>query len=273
MDSKKFSISAVIPAFNASKSIERCLESVLRQTFPVFEIIVINDGSTDNTVDVIFDFVEKHHITNLKIINQQNSGVSSARNAGMKAASGNWIALLDSDDEWLPNKLERQIEVLNQNPEIDFIGTGRNGEFLKKIGFKKIGSLTKVTAKQLLIKYVFATPTVLLKKSVLVNQKIQFDSNQSHTEDNKFFIAFCNNNSCYLLNESLVLTGGGKQHIGHSGLSSNITKMEIGELRNLVFAYKNNVINFVELFFLALLSGIRYFRRIFIFKIVPIFAR
>ena len=105
-------ISAVIPAYNSEATIGRAIESVLRQTRPADEILVIDDGSTDNTADVIGSYGDKVHL-----IQQQNAGASVARNAGINAATGDWIAFLDADDEWLPSKLKLQTEHLQRNPD------------------------------------------------------------------------------------------------------------------------------------------------------------
>jgi len=101
------SISVIIPTFNRAKLLKRAIHSVLNQTRQPGEIIVIDDGSTDETAEMIArEFPAVHYIF------QQNKGVSSARNRGIDAATGEWIALLDSDDEWLPKKLQKQVELL-----------------------------------------------------------------------------------------------------------------------------------------------------------------
>jgi glycosyltransferase involved in cell wall biosynthesis len=106
-------ISAVIPAYNAAAYIERAIRSVLAQSRAADEIIIIDDGSTDNTVQVVQRFADK-----VKLIQQPNAGVSAARNAGIRAACGDWIAFLDADDEWLPEYLKAQSEVLSRNPHL-----------------------------------------------------------------------------------------------------------------------------------------------------------
>ncbi|MEN8127780.1 MAG: glycosyltransferase family A protein [Planctomycetota bacterium] len=109
----KITISAVIPAYNAEKYIARAIDSVLAQTCPVNEIIVVDDGSTDNTAAIIKGYGDK-----VRYIYQPNAGVSAARNAGIEAATGNWIAFLDADDEWLPKKIELQVESLKKCPDL-----------------------------------------------------------------------------------------------------------------------------------------------------------
>jgi glycosyltransferase involved in cell wall biosynthesis len=109
-------ISVVIPAYNVENVISRTIESVLAQTHPANEIIVVDDGSTDNTVEAVRRFGDK-----VILIEQKNAGASSARNTGIKAAKSQWIALLDADDEWLEKKLELQIDLLKQNPDLNWI--------------------------------------------------------------------------------------------------------------------------------------------------------
>jgi len=109
------SISVIIPTYNRAHTLPRALHSVLKQDHPVHEIIVVDDGSNDNTAQII-----AKNFPSVHLIKQKNQGVSAARNSGIQAATGTWIALLDSDDCWLPSKLSRQIEVLekNSNPMI-----------------------------------------------------------------------------------------------------------------------------------------------------------
>jgi glycosyltransferase involved in cell wall biosynthesis len=110
---KEFHISVVIPAYNAGAFIERAVRSVLAQSRPADEIIVVDDGSRDNTADVVGRFSDQ-----VKLIRQANAGVSAARNAGICAAAGDWITFLDADDEWLPDYLKKQIELLSRNPHL-----------------------------------------------------------------------------------------------------------------------------------------------------------
>jgi glycosyltransferase involved in cell wall biosynthesis len=114
-------ISVIIPAYNAAAYIERALRSVLNQSRPAEEIIVVNDGSTDATSEILRRYEGK-----IRIIEQANAGVSAARNAGIRAATGDWIAFLDADDEWLPEKLRLQSELLAANPTLCWI----TGNFL-----------------------------------------------------------------------------------------------------------------------------------------------
>ena len=119
-------ISVIIPTFNRIGLLQRAIDSVLSQSLKPYEIIVVDDGSTDGTGDII-----KQKYKSIKIIQQKNSGVSAARNNGIKHAKGDWIALLDSDDEWNKDKIGQQVNRLTDNPKYKFCHTNeiwiRNG--------------------------------------------------------------------------------------------------------------------------------------------------
>ncbi len=111
-------VSVIIPAYNAAPFIRRAVESALAQTWPHKEILVINDGSTDDTGSIL-----KHYEQVVRIFDQRNGGLSNARNRGIKESNGEYIAFLDADDYWKPKKLERQVEILKNNPDIGFCST------------------------------------------------------------------------------------------------------------------------------------------------------
>ncbi|CAD5937884.1 glycosyltransferase [Planktothrix agardhii] len=106
-------ISVIIPAYNAEKTIEETIYSVLNQTFFDLELIVINDGSKDSTLEIISKFTEPR----LKVFSYPNSGANYARNRGLEKASGEYISFIDADDLWTPDKLELQLKALQENPE------------------------------------------------------------------------------------------------------------------------------------------------------------
>ncbi len=117
MNSPKVSI--VIPAYNVEAYILDTLRSVIDQTFLDFEVLVVNDGSTDRTSEVITQFIQQD--SRFKILHKPNGGLSSARNFGIRHAEGKYIALLDGDDLYLPNKLATHIEVLDRNPSVGVV--------------------------------------------------------------------------------------------------------------------------------------------------------
>lgn len=112
-------VSVIIPTYNREKTIKRCIDSIANQSIPPDEIIVVDDGSTDNTLEILNRFYP-----DIKIIKQNHKGAQAARNAGIRAAQGEYIAFLDSDDEWLPDKLEWQVKELKRNPDAVICGDG-----------------------------------------------------------------------------------------------------------------------------------------------------
>jgi glycosyltransferase involved in cell wall biosynthesis len=137
------SVSVIIPTYNASKYIRDALDSVIAQTYPVHEVIVVDDGSTDNTRDIVKSYVRPktedqrpktlhptpltlhHNSTTISYIYQENNGPAAARNTGIRAATGDYIAFLDADDTWLPEKIEIQLAKLKENPEYALVHTNR----------------------------------------------------------------------------------------------------------------------------------------------------
>ena len=119
-------ISVIIPTYNRKHTLQRAIDSVLAQTFKPFEIIIVDDGSKDGTKEWLL-----LNYPSVQYIHQPNNGVSSARNKGIQISQGSWIALLDSDDEWMPEKLEYQSRFLEMNRDSSFCHTNeiwiRNG--------------------------------------------------------------------------------------------------------------------------------------------------
>lgn len=108
-------VSVVIPAYNAAWCVRTAIDSVLAQDWRDFELIVVDDGSTDDTAAVLASYGER-----LRVVAQPNGGLSSARNAGIHAATGELVAFLDADDAWLPAKLARQVELMRSRPALGF---------------------------------------------------------------------------------------------------------------------------------------------------------
>ena len=106
-------ISVVVPAYNAAGYLGRALASIDAQTYPVTEIVVVDDGSTDETAELV-----RSHFPHVRYIQQNNAGVAAARNHGIQVAHGDWIAFLDADDDWLPNRIADQCEILQRHPDL-----------------------------------------------------------------------------------------------------------------------------------------------------------
>lgn len=111
---KKNLVSVIIPANNGEKYLAEAFESVFNQTYTNYEVIIVDDGSTDHTMQIIENYERP-----LSLIRQRHLGAGAARNSGVRNSQGEFIAFLDQDDYWISTKLENQISVLNNNPEID----------------------------------------------------------------------------------------------------------------------------------------------------------
>ena len=113
-------VSVILPVFNGAATIVNALGSVFAQSFTDFEIVVVDDGSTDDTASVLAEYRDRIHV-----VSQSNRGLSAARNAGVRASSGGeYLAFIDDDDEWMPEKLARCVDELDQDPSCALAYTG-----------------------------------------------------------------------------------------------------------------------------------------------------
>lgn len=112
-------VTAIIPMYNGERFVRDSVESVLSQTYSAIEILVVDDGSTDRSIDVLAKYAGR-----LRLIRQPNAGVANARNAGVEASRGEIVAFLDQDDWWQPTKIEKQVSVFVSDPEVTLVHTG-----------------------------------------------------------------------------------------------------------------------------------------------------
>ncbi len=252
-------ISVIIPLYNAEKTILTTLNSIRAQTVnkKEFEIIIINDGSTDRSKKIVELFINDNQDLNIKFLEQPNGGVSKARNAGLQVASGAFIALLDSDDEWLPEKTEKQLKLLkDENLNIDFIATRRNSSKILP-PYRVKDNLAEITFGKLLLRNEAQPSTVIFKRKVLENTGF-FNEDQRYAEDLNYWMKISKNNKMFILNESLLIADGGRRTFGVSGLSANLSAMEKGFQRNLREMYALKNINFIQYLLLKAFYKVKY---------------
>lgn len=178
-------ISVVIPAYNAGSTISETIDSVLEQTYQNFEIIVINDGSIDDTKFILNNYSKKDK--RVKIYTQENGGVSKARNNGIEKSTGLYISFLDADDLYDSNFLEKMFKKINKK-EADVCYCG----FDSIPEPRKLKMFNRFTDKKVLINYIKGkipvhTNTWLIKKKFIENKKIEFPEDISWGEDLEFF--------------------------------------------------------------------------------------
>jgi glycosyltransferase involved in cell wall biosynthesis len=182
---KNSTISVIIPTYNRANLIEKAIKSVLKQTYQDFEIIIVDDGSTDNTEEIIRGFKDKR----VKYIKKykKNRGISVARNIGIKIARGKYIAFLDSDDEWFPEKLNKQIKILQDgSPELGVVYSiscyiDESGKNINKLRNSK--KVEGYIYEDLLGKNYVGTPSTVLIRKECFHQVGLFDDLLNAQED------------------------------------------------------------------------------------------
>ncbi len=198
-------ISVIIPTYNRKKYLKKALKSVLEQTYLPGEIIVVDDGSTDGTETWL-----KKKYPLVTLVQQPNRGVSAARNAGIEKSKGDWIALLDSDDEWLPHKLEEQVKELERNISYNFCHTNeiwiRNGKRVnQRKKHQKYGGLI---FDKCLDMCRISPSSVLIKKSIF-NAVGLFDTSLPICEDFDLWLRITAKHPVLFLDKPLLVKYGG----------------------------------------------------------------
>jgi glycosyltransferase involved in cell wall biosynthesis len=183
-------VSIVIPCYNVQNYIELCLESVISQTYKDYEIIIVDDGSTDSTSAIINSFRTKHKdLIELKYIYQTNKGVSSARNRGIKESSGEYIAFIDSDDKWREDSLEKKMKLfMSNNISCVYSDVMLNYPNDNQISIKSLyGKLIKGNIYPEILEHNYININVVLKKTVLEDCGL-FDETLMTCEDYDMWI-------------------------------------------------------------------------------------
>jgi glycosyltransferase involved in cell wall biosynthesis/SAM-dependent methyltransferase len=202
-------VSIIIPTYNRNHFLCEAINSVLNQTFKDYEIIVVDDGSTDNTREVL-----ERYGSRIQYIYQKNSGRAQARNAGIRMAKAEYIAFLDDDDIWLPNKLEKQIAFLDAHPDIGLVHSfteviNENGYLLIKetknhLKFYKKAMCLGYTYEALSRMCMMFTSTVVVRKDCLDEAEL-FDPDIPAFEDWDFYLRFVLKYCIGTIPESLVM--------------------------------------------------------------------
>lgn len=203
-------MSVVIPVFNRPRRIRRAVASVLRQTSPPAEIILVDDGSTDATPQVLRSLQKSETPDILLLTHSQNRGVASARNTGIRQARNEWIALLDSDDEWLPEKLARQVTYHLEHPGLKISQCNeqwiRSGKPVNKRKIhRKMGGRIFIES----LKLCLVSPSAVLLHRSLLDEVGYFDETMPACEDYDLWLRVLTRYPIGLLNEPLVTRYGG----------------------------------------------------------------
>ena len=228
-------VTVIIPSYNREKTIKRAVDSVLNQTYKDIEVIVVDDCSTDNTLDVVKSIKDSR----LKVFKlNENSGACVARNFGIEKAKGEYIAFQDSDDEWLPEKLEKQMDVLENNSNINLVFCQFNkidNENTSVYPPLKTGIITR---KVLLEKSYVSTQTLIGRRECF--STVKFDPQMPRLQDHDLVIRLSKKYCFYFVNEPLV-----NMYVQDDSISNNIKKLIDAEYL-LLTKYSEEVKSFPE---------------------------
>ena len=221
-------VSVIIPTYNRGWILKEAIDSVLAQDFKDFELIVVDDGSTDNTQGILNSYKE-----DIIVLHQGNKGVSAARNRGITSASGRFIAFLDSDDLWLPGKLSIQVDFFNANPDALICQTEeiwlRNGTRVnpKKRHKKLSGDIFEHSLYLCLV-----SPSAVMMKRSLFEKTGMFDESLPACEDYDMWLRVSCRYPVCLIDTPLIIKIGG--HDDQLSRSSGLDRYRIQSLKKII---------------------------------------
>lgn len=255
-------VSVIIPCYNCAKTVWRAVDSIARQTQLPAEVILIDDASNDGTLVILNEIASKYPSWIKVIAMKNNQGAGSARNVGWNVASQPYIAFLDADDAWHPEKIKVQYEWMKNNPDVGL--TGHGYKVLNKVydfNWPILSDYHVKTVKKFysLLSNPFATRTVMLKRAL----PFRFKEGKRYIEDYQLWLEIILADIPAVFIKS-PLAATYKEDYGTAGLSSHLWKMEKGELSAYWYVYKCRYICFISVLFLSLYSLIKYFKRVIV---------
>jgi len=226
--SKSPLVSVIIPTFNRGWIIKEAIDSVLEQDFIDFELIVVDDGSSDDTAEILGAFGG-----DIKIIGQSNRGVSAARNRGIQASAGRWIAFLDSDDLWLPQKLSRQVAFFDAHPDAMICQSEeqwiRNGVRVNpKLRHRKFSGMIFERSLELCL----VSPSAVMIRKRLFSDVGLFDESLPACEDYDLWLRVSCRFPVYLIDSPLIIKRGG--HADQLSRAPGLDKYRIQSLHKII---------------------------------------
>ncbi len=224
-------VNVIIPTYNRSWAVKRAIDSVFAQTYPHFQLIVVDDGSTDDTKRLLDTYDDPRMV----VLTQPNRGVSAARNTGIRAGRGDLISLLDSDDLWLPDKLSRQVDFFEHHPDALICQTEeiwiRNGRRVnpKKRHQKPQGMIFEPSLALCLV-----SPSAVMIRRKLLDEVGLFDENLPACEDYDLWLRISWKYPIYLIDAPLIIKHGG--HADQLSRAPELDKYRIAALCKLLDA-------------------------------------
>ena len=254
------SVSVLIPCYCCKNTIERAVKSVAEQTLRPAELILVDDASNDGTLEFLFEIKRKYGNDWIKIVPQQeNGGPGAARNAGWDIATQPFIAFLDADDAWHPQKIEVQLKYMEDHHEVAL--TAHKCKRIEeketvKHDLPKNCEIIALSLKRLLFQNIIPTRSVMIRSDL----PFRFDPNKNFSEDYLLWLSILFEGYKATLID-LELAYFYKAPYGDRGLSSQLWRMEVGELGNYVAIYKGGLVFFYIFVFLYIFSLLKFLRR------------
>jgi glycosyltransferase involved in cell wall biosynthesis len=254
-------VTVVIPCYCCANTIEYAVNSIDQQTLKPYEVILVEDHSSDNTLRTLHRLQNHYQTLRIKVIElPKNSGPSTARNIGWKAATQLYIAFLDADDSWHPQKIEIQYNWMKKHPNVALTGHKckviNRQDGLKYPLLDHIKNPKLVKDCHLLLSNRFKTPSVMLRSDI----DRRFDKTKKYSEDFLLWMQIClKKNNCYYFNSNLAFLH--KHAFGEDGLSAQLWNIEKGELQNYRTIYKESLINIFQFMFFSMFSFVKFLRR------------
>ncbi len=257
---KKLTLSVVIPAYNSAGTIMRALLSVINQTRKPEFIVVIDDCSTDDTLQILREICSISPVPLTIIENKLNVGPGLSRDKGLDVCKTDLVAFLDADDAWLPTKVEKQVAIFESDDSVFISGhdcqvlnEGFSDAFASE-RFNVYERLKSVGFLSLLLKNTLSTPSVMMRKSAY-----RF-GDKYFSEDYLFWLRVVSDgNKAVFIEESLFVMF--KSPVSESGLSSNLVKMQLAEWGNYWVLYREGRLSFLYALFFSSFSWVKFFLR------------
>lgn len=256
-------VSVVIPCYNCKETIHRAVKSVFDQTWRPSELILVDDASTDSTPEVLFELQKIYGKDWIKVVVlKENKGPGSARNTGWDIATQPYVAFLDADDAWHPNKIAIQLKYMLKKPDVaitgHYVSRIKENEFIiEDKQFFENYKVTTISKQRFLLKNLFSTPSVILQREI----SYRFQSNKRYSEDYLLWLqivlsglkaGFINANLAYIF----------KTPYGEGGLSARLLEMEKGELDTYLTLLRFKKISFFLWMLLSIYSIAKFILRL-----------
>ena len=190
--------------YNGERYLREALDSIVGQTYKDWELVIINDGSSDSTESIIKEYMDRGYP--IVYHYQENHGLGYSRNEALKRSKGEYVAFIDQDDIWMPEKIEKQVLLFSNNPENDFLYTNyyilKNNK--KLLAIRK-NQKTGYVFERFLFRYPVALVTAMLKRKTIVNSNIKFDRHLNLSEEHDLFMRFLYKSKAGYIEEPLAI--------------------------------------------------------------------